>query len=226
MSADRRSGPRSGARPGSGARPSPGPGPGTADAVAEAGTSVTDAAAVAKAAADPARFSFRAVDPAADAGLIHSWVTHPKASFWLMAEASALEVREAYTAVADSPYRGAFIGSYDGRPAVLMERYDPAHAELVGFHHAEPGDVGMHFLVAPSDTPVHGFTRAAIRAVLTELFADPGTRRVVVEPDVRNGAVHALNTAVGFRVLRRISTPEKDALLSVCTREQFEVATR
>ena len=29
----------------------------------------------------------------------------------------------------------------------------------------QPGDVGMHFLVAPTDTPVHGFTRAVITTV-------------------------------------------------------------
>jgi RimJ/RimL family protein N-acetyltransferase len=53
------------------------------------------------------------------------------------------------------------------------------------------------------------------------LFDDPRTRRVVVEPDVRNTAVHALNEAVGFMPEREIQKPEKRALLSFCTREQF-----
>jgi RimJ/RimL family protein N-acetyltransferase len=84
----------------------------------------------------------------------------------------------------------------------------------------------MHFLVAPTDRPVHGFTRAVITAVMRELFADPAVRRVVVEPDVRNTAVHALNAAVGFEAVRRIAMPYKEALLSVCTRERFEAAIR
>ncbi|CAM5238664.1 Lysine N-acyltransferase MbtK OS=Streptomyces tendae OX=1932 GN=GUR47_08535 PE=3 SV=1 [Streptomyces tendae] len=96
--------------------------------------------------------------------------------------------------------------------------------ELVGLYEPEPGDVGMHFLVAPTDRPVHGFTRAVITAVMAELFADPATRRVVVEPDVANTAVHALNAAVGFVPEREIQKPEKKALLSFCTREQFEEA--
>lgn len=50
-------------------------------------------------------------------------------------------------------------------------------------------------------------------------------RRVVVEPDVTNHAVQALNKAVGFEVIREITKPEKQALLSACTREQFEAAT-
>jgi RimJ/RimL family protein N-acetyltransferase len=45
-----------------------------------------------------------------------------------------------------------------------------------------------------------------------------------VEPDVRNTAVHALNAAVGFVPEREIDKPEKRALLSFCTREQFEKA--
>ncbi len=106
-----------------------------------------------------------------------------------------------------------------------MERYDPTEVELKGLYEAEPGDIGMHFLVAPPGTPVHGFTRAVITAVMETLFADPRVRRVVVEPDVTNTSVQALNKAVGFEVVREITKPEKQALLSTCTREQFEAAT-
>ncbi|GAB3807390.1 hypothetical protein GCM10027605_37630 [Micromonospora zhanjiangensis] len=83
----------------------------------------------------------------------------------------------------------------------------------------------MHFLCPHTDVPVHGFTRAVITTVLAWLFVDPATRRVVVEPDVRNRAVHALNATVGFTVVGEIRKPEKDALLSVCTRERFRNAT-
>ena len=58
------------------------------------------------------------------------------------------------------------------------------------------------------------------------LFADRATRRVVVEPDVRNDAVHALNAAVGFEPAGTVELPGKQALLSFCTREQFEAAVR
>ncbi|WP_037906968.1 GNAT family N-acetyltransferase [Actinacidiphila yeochonensis] len=176
---------------------------------------------------DPARFTFRPVEPSADAGLLYPWVTHPKASFWLMDDATPAEVERVYADIAAAPYQDAFVGLLDGRPVCLMERYDPARVELVGLFDAEPGDVGMHFLTAPADPatgPVHGFTRAVITAVMAELFADPSVRRVVVEPDVRNTAVQALNAAVGFRTVGTVRTPHKEALLSTCTREQFEAA--
>ena len=41
-----------------------------------------------------------------------------------------------------------------------------------------------------------------MRRVMEECFADPPSRRVVVEPDVRNDKIAALNAAVGFVVVR------------------------
>ncbi|WP_225801945.1 GNAT family N-acetyltransferase [Streptomyces sp. NK15101] len=172
----------------------------------------------------PGGVQIRPLDPLKDAELIHPWVTHPKAAFWMMQDAKLQDVEREYMAIAANPHHDAFIGLVDGEPAFLMERYDPSRVELVGLYEPRPGDVGMHFLVAPTDTPVHGFTRTVITAVMTELFSDPATARVVVEPDVRNKAVHALNEAVGFVPEREIQKPEKKALLSFCTRAQFETA--
>ncbi|MFD9111162.1 GNAT family N-acetyltransferase [Streptomyces bottropensis] len=166
-------------------------------------------------------FTFRPLDPPHDAELLHRWVTHPKAAYWMMQDARLEDVERTYLEVAADPHQQALLGLLDGEPVFLMERYDPAHRELVGLYEPEPGDVGMHFLVPPTDTPVHGFTRAVITAVMAHLFADPATRRVVVEPDVSNKAVHALNEVVGFVADREIDKPEKRALLSFCTREQF-----
>ncbi|MCC3770481.1 GNAT family N-acetyltransferase [Streptomyces sp. UNOC14_S4] len=170
-------------------------------------------------------FSVRPLDPDADAALLHPWVTHPKAAFWLMQDADVAEVARFYREVAGNPHHDAFVGMLDGVPAFLIERYDPTYVDLVGLYDPEEGDVGMHFLCAPTDTPVHGFTRAVITTVMAWLFDSPATRRVVVEPDARNKAVHALNAAVGFEVVRTLRKPEKEALLSVCTRDQFHNAS-
>jgi RimJ/RimL family protein N-acetyltransferase len=143
----------------------------------------------------------------------------------MMQDAKLEDVERAYMEIAADEHHHALLGLHDGEPAFLMEKYDPAHRELVGLYEPRPGDVGMHFLVAPTDRPVHGFTRAVITAVMAHLFEDPAVHRVVVEPDVSNKAVHALNEAVGFVPEREIQKPEKKALLSFCTREQFVAAT-
>ncbi|MCA1223045.1 GNAT family N-acetyltransferase [Streptomyces sp. 8L] len=172
-------------------------------------------------------FAVRDVDPLEDAELLHGWVTHPKSSFWLMQGATLTDVERAYMAIAASGHHDAYIGLHEGRPAFLIERYDPAHVELNGLYDARPGDIGMHFLVdpAPAGGPLHGFTLAVLTTVMEFLFADPAVTRVVVEPDVRNSAVQALNEAVGFEVVEKIAKPEKEALLSVCTRDRFHAAT-
>ncbi|WP_128802830.1 MULTISPECIES: GNAT family N-acetyltransferase [unclassified Streptomyces] len=170
-------------------------------------------------------FTFRPLDPLQDAELLHSWVTHPKAAFWMMQDARLQDVEREYMRIAAHEHHHAYLGLRGGEPAFLMERYDPRYVELVGLYEPRPGDVGMHFLTPETDTPVHGFTRSVITAVMAHLFADPAVSRVVVEPDVSNKAVHALNEAVGFVPEREIQKPEKRALLSFCTREQFLAAT-
>ncbi|MBA0050534.1 N-acetyltransferase [Streptomyces sp. AJS327] len=169
-------------------------------------------------------FALRALQPLDDAELLHRWVTHPKSAFYLLGDATPEQVRQEFTSIANSPHHDAFLGLHRGRPAFLMERYDPAHVELTGLYDHQPGDVGMHFLCAPTDTPLRGFSLAVITTVVEMLFADETTRRIVVEPDVRNTAVHALNEAVGFRVERTLTKPEKEAALSFCTREEFQAA--
>ncbi|GAB2882583.1 GNAT family N-acetyltransferase [Nocardioides pacificus] len=164
-----------------------------------------------------------------DLEMLHRWVTHERSRFWQMQGASLDDVRREYAAIVANPHHDARIGLLDGEPAYLMETYDPARHELAQHTRLWPGDLGMHFLVAPPDpgvAPVHGFTRAVIEAVLLECFADPEVRRVVVEPDAHNGRVHALNAAMGFVVEREITLSGKQALLSVCTRAAFEARTR
>jgi hypothetical protein len=165
-------------------------------------------------------FALRPVDPFRDAELLLGWLTHPKSVFWMMQNAALPDVEREFLDIAARPRHDAFLGLHEGTPAFLVERYDPAD-ELGEAHAALPGDVGMHFLCAPTATPLHGFTRAVLTTVMELLFSDPEVQRVVVEPDVRNTGVHALNAAVGFRVEKTISLPEKDAFLSLCTRDDY-----
>lgn len=167
-------------------------------------------------------FAVRHVDPAADVDLLHRWLTHPKSAFWLMGEATRDDVARQFTDVAATPGHDALLGTHDGTPAFVMERYDPAGSELADAYRVLPGDVGMHFLVAPTTTPLRGFTLGVLRTVMELLLSDPDNRRVVVEPDVRNTSVHRLNRAVGFQEVETVSVPGKTALLSTCTRAQYQ----
>src|SRR5699024_1626009 len=153
-------------------------------------------------------FALRPVDPAASTPLLHQWLTHPKSAYWLMSQATRDDVEREFTDIAVARGRNAFVGLYRDRAEYLAETYDTHRSNLAGVYPARPGDVGMHFLLAPTDTPVSGFSQAALMTIMEILFADPATERVVVEPDVRNTAVHRLNTAVGFRVEDTVWLPD------------------
>lgn len=165
--------------------------------------------------------TFEPVLPDEHAGLLHGWVTHPRSVFWEMADASVEDVARDYALVDAFPHHDAWLGRVDGQPAFLAETYDPAHSPLADLEEVRPGDLGMHVLVAPTDEPVPGFTRRVFAAVLEHCFADPAVARVVVEPDVRNGRIQALNALAGFTVAGTVALPTKDAALSFCTRAAF-----
>jgi len=91
--------------------------------------------------------------------------------------------------------------------------YDPA-----------PGDIGMHVLVAPHERRIPGFTGAVFETILDYLFSDPLVDRVVVEPDIRNTKIQALNERMGFRKHSIVDLPDKQSWLSFCTRDQYAEA--
>lgn len=170
------------------------------------------------------RFTLRPLEPRAEAALVHGWVTSPHARFWNMADKTEAEIESFYLGLMASGHATAELGQHDGRPAFLTELYDPAH-DQVGEHYAPlAGDRGMHVLVGPAERRVPGFTLGVMRSVMARLFADPAVARVVVEPDIRNDKIHALNRKVGFSYDRPVRFREKTAHLAFCTREGFETS--
>lgn len=166
------------------------------------------------------RLTLEPLDIERDLALLHAWVTHPRSVYWDMQGASPAEVATEYSRIADDPHHHALLGRADGVPQFLVERYDPAHhPQLARLPELEPGDVGMHLLVAPTDAPRSGFTSAVMAFVVADCLRHGP--RVVVEPDVRNERIAALNAAAGFRVLREVDLGHKRAALSVCTRDDF-----
>ncbi len=170
------------------------------------------------------RIGFEPLDLDRHLDLLHTWVTHPRSVYWQMQGASREDVRAEYAAIASNPHHEALLGTVDGAPAFLVERYDPARSELAGHLVRTEGYVGMHVLVAPladGAQSVSGHTDTIFAAVMAWLFEDPAVTRVVVEPDARNEAIRAKNVAAGFVELHEVELPTKTAMLSTCSREAF-----
>lgn len=182
--------------------------------------------ATASAGAAPGLLTVEPVDPDRDAAVVQSWLAHPASSWWEMGDLDVDGVRDYLTGVQADPAQAAWLGRRDGEPCFLAETYDPSAVLLTDVWAAEPGDVGMHLLVAPvpAGGRVHGLTSAVMRAVVEHCRDALGARRIVVEPDVRNTAVQAKNAEVGFRVLRAVDVDGKRALLSVLETDRIGVA--
>ncbi|WP_396289510.1 GNAT family N-acetyltransferase [Curtobacterium sp. KT1] len=182
--------------------------------------------ATVSAGAAPGLLTVEPVDPDRDAAVVQSWLAHPASSWWEMGDLDVDGVRDYLTGVQADPAQAAWLGRRDGEPCFLAETYDPSAVLLTDVWAAEPGDVGMHLLVAPAPAGgrVHGLTSAVMRAVVEHCRDALGARRIVVEPDVRNTAVQAKNAEVGFRALRAVDVDGKRALLSVLETDRIGVS--
>lgn len=150
------------------------------------------------------------LDPDADADVLHGWFTQPRAGFWGMGDHTRDEVRDTYAFVESLPTHHAYLVRWDGEPVVLLQAYLPEHDPIATAYDVQPGDLGMHFFLGSRgpaarhgspDNPwtvlgpaLHGF-----------LFAGPGTRRLVGEPDANNEKALRRMVAMGFTAGERVS---------------------
>jgi Acetyltransferase (GNAT) domain len=165
-------------------------------------------------------FHLRHLQMPDDIPLIHDWVTREYAKYWGMQESSIEEVEAAYMKILK--HSRVFIGVYDNKPVFLLECYRAMEDQVGRYYDVQPGDYGMHILVAPADQPISKFTRHVFSVVMEFMFSDERVKRIVVEPDVRNEKIHILNKRAGFEYQQIIELPNKTAYLGFCTREQYE----
>ncbi|WP_073879712.1 GNAT family N-acetyltransferase [Streptomyces sp. CB00316] len=160
------------------------------------------------------------VDPAADAGLLHGWVTEERARFWGMADHTREQVQEIYEFVDSLPTHHAYLALRDGVPAALFQTYEPDADPVGECYDVRPGDFGIHLLIAPAEAEgaVKGYTDALLTVFIGYVFSDPAHLRVVVEPDARNEKALARMVRIGFELGPEIEKPEKTARLAFLSR--------
>ncbi|SEL67744.1 Siderophore synthetase component [Aquimarina amphilecti] len=159
-----------------------------------------------------------------DIATIHKWVTKEYARYWGMLDDSIEEVHSEYTALVSRKDYDVFIGTYNGVPIFLMEKYKAATDRISDYYSAKDTDYGMHILVAPSEHKITGFTWNVFSTVLEYFFELPDVKRIVVEPDVRNEKIHRLNKKAGFIYRKEIELPEKTAALAFCEAHDYRKA--
>ncbi|MFF4540049.1 GNAT family N-acetyltransferase [Streptomyces aureus] len=171
------------------------------------------------------------VDAELDGPLIHGWVTTDRAAFWGMRELTPDQVRETYAHMATLDTHHAYLLVRDGEPVALLQTYEPTADRVGECYPVEPGDIGVHLLLAPAgpDGGRPGWTTALLGAAATYVLLGLDRERVVVDPDVRNEKAIARFHRQGFTPgpvvllpevdLPEVRLPEKRAQLAFLARE-------
>lgn len=161
------------------------------------------------------------LDPGRDAELVHGWVTQRRAAFWGMLDHSVDEVREVYEFIDSLSTHHAYLIQLDGRSIGLFQTYQPDADPIGERYPVQPGDFGIHLLMAPGKRPQRGLTETVGKALLRFIFRDPAVQRLVVEPDVRNYLALRRMELSGFTFDGEIDMPDKRAQLAFLTRDVF-----
>ncbi|MFF6808330.1 GNAT family N-acetyltransferase [Streptomyces sp. NPDC012403] len=171
------------------------------------------------------------LDPAADAPLLHRWVSEERAVFWGMNGLTVQRVAEIYAHMDTLDTHHAYLVLKDGEPAALFQTYDPEADRVGECYPVEPGDIGVHLLLAPTGTgsPRPGWTAALVGVLTAYALLGLDRKRLVVDPDVANEKAVARFLKQGFTAgpavvlpevdLPDVYLPEKKAQLAFLTRE-------
>ncbi|MFD3733091.1 GNAT family N-acetyltransferase [Streptomyces sp. NPDC058632] len=171
------------------------------------------------------------LDPSADAPVLHRWVSGERAVFWGMNGLTEQQVAEIYAHMDTLGTHHAYLAVKDGEPAALLQTYEPEADRVGDCYPVEPGDIGVHLLLAPAgpEGARSGWTATLVAALMGFVLLGLDRRRVVVDPDVANEKAVARFLRQGFTAgpevvlpeidLPDVYLPEKKARLAFLTRE-------
>ncbi|MDN3023867.1 GNAT family N-acetyltransferase [Streptomyces sp. S.PB5] len=154
----------------------------------------------------------RPLDAKGDAGVLHGWVSEERAAFWGMNGLTQDQVAGIYAHMDTLDTHHAYLIEKDGEPAGLLQTYEPEADRVSECYPVEPGDIGLHLLLAPAgaDGARVGWSSALLRAVASFVLIGLDRKRVVVDPDVRNEKAIARFLRQGFTAGEKVVLPEID----------------
>ncbi|WAZ22698.1 acetyltransferase [Streptomyces cinnabarinus] len=152
------------------------------------------------------------LDPQADADVVHAWASEERASFWGMNGLTRDQVAEIYAHLDSLDTHHAYLVQRDGVPAALLQTYEPEADRVSECYEVEPGDIGVHLLLAPAgpEGARPGWTSALLGAIASYVLIGLDRRRVVVDPDVANEKAVARFLRQGFEQGPLVTLPEID----------------
>ncbi|MGW3118094.1 GNAT family N-acetyltransferase [Streptomyces sp. NPDC001107] len=154
----------------------------------------------------------RALDPYADAEVVHRWAAEERAVFWGMNGLTRDQVAGIYAHMDTLDTHHAFLLLKDGTPAALLQTYEPEADRVSECYAVQGGDLGVHVLLAPAgpDGGRSGWSAALFGVVASYVLKGLDRRRIVVDPDVRNEKAIARFLRQGFEAGPVVVLPEVD----------------
>ncbi|MCF2126742.1 acetyltransferase [Strepomyces sp. STD 3.1] len=171
------------------------------------------------------------LDAAEDAEVIHRWVSEERAAFWGMTELTRDQVQAVYAHMDSLDTHHAHLVVKDGEPVALLQTYEPGADRVSACYDVEPGDIGVHLLLAPAgaEGTRPGWTAALAAALMAYVLMGLDRTRIVVDPDTGNEKAIARFLRQGFTPgpavvlpeidLPDVHLPEKKAQLAFLRRE-------
>ncbi|MET7291873.1 GNAT family N-acetyltransferase [Streptomyces griseoloalbus] len=152
------------------------------------------------------------LDATADAPLLHRWVSGERAAFWGMNGLTEQQVADIYAHMDTLDTHHAYLVLKDGEPVALFQTYEPEADRVGECYPVEPGDIGVHLLLAPAepDGPRAGWTAGLLVALTSFVLLGLDRRRLVVDPDVANEKAVARFLKQGFTAGPAVVLPEVD----------------
>ncbi|MFT4035928.1 MAG: GNAT family N-acetyltransferase, partial [Patulibacter sp.] len=174
-----------------------------------------------RSAAAAAPVTLRPFDAGRDLDLLSAWMHDPQVAPWWRLDDGHDAVAQYVRAHAQQPHSAAWIAEHHGAAIAYVETYRVADDQLAEHYDARPGDRGFHLLVGDAGRRGTPVTTTLGRTIIAALFAQPGTTRVLCEPDTRNTRMLAWCAKLGGRTIAELELPEKRAALIMWTAEQW-----
>ncbi|MEJ2861369.1 GNAT family N-acetyltransferase [Actinomycetospora flava] len=151
-----------------------------------------------------------------DVATVHAWMRRPHvARRWDQAWTRERWDAEIAGQLAGSHSRPCLV-SRAGVDVAYVEIYRAVRDSLSDHYDAGRHDLGLHLAIGEEARTGDGLGSTLLALLAEGLFdADPGCRRVVLEPEHGNAPMHRALAKAGFSAVGAVDLPHKTALLHV-----------
>jgi lysine N-acyltransferase len=117
------------------------------------------------------------------------------------------------------------IGSFRGKPFVYVELYRAAKDSIAPRYDADPHDIGLHAAIADLKFVNRGIAPILLPRVVASIFElEPRCRRIMFDPDHRNGGARRLCEFAGCDFLGEHDMSNRRMALYAFRRESIIAA--